>query len=223
MWSRDPFRRSSPRGVPFATGNPGTAGSDDYPRHAPRRQRSRCRRRPTRSGASSARGASTKRRSRHRGWGTVRSGSSSVIPSIQMTSASRRPGPPPHGAHPAGGRLQAVALLEQPVGVDGVGHGQLDHQVQERPLVLGPPDGLGLVHLGHGGDRRVAAGPELVDRPAQVGASGPRGWTRARGRPVGSVPPPTGAVTGGGPPARPRCRCPRPGAAAACGGRPSPR
>ena len=222
MWSRDPFRRSSPRGVPFATGNPGTAGQTlpTTRTSPPARARSSS---PTRSGASSASGASTNRRSRHRGWGRVRSGSSSddaVDPDDVGVEGARAP---PHRPHPAGRRLQAVALLEDPVGVDVERHRQLDHQVEERPLVLGAAHRLGLVDLGHGGDRRGAAGPELVDGPAEVGRAGRRGWTRARGTPAGWAASADGRVTGCGPPARPPCRCRRPAAAGACGGPPSPR
>jgi hypothetical protein len=61
-----------------------------------------------------------------------------------------------------------MTLLEQAVGVESDGNGQLDHQVQECPLVFGPTDRIGLVDLRHGRDGGRTPSPQAIDSRAQV-------------------------------------------------------
>ena len=86
MWSRDPFRRSSPRRVPFASENLG-ASAHSVPTTATSPPASATASASTRSGASSASGARTNRRSRQRGWGTVSSG---LVEGRRRRSTARR-------------------------------------------------------------------------------------------------------------------------------------
>ena len=123
----------------------------------------------TRSGARSASGARTKRRSHSRGWGTVRS---SVVDRLALHVEHvgvERARAPALQAHPARRRLELLAALEEAAG--RVGGGQLDHQVEVGALAGGPAHRLGLVE-GRDGDH-VAAPAQPGHGAAQVGPAVP--------------------------------------------------
>ena len=87
-----------------------------------------------------------------------------------------RAGAPTDRAHPVGRFLQGLAAAQEFPG--GVRRLQLDNDVEEGPLVLGPADRLGLVERRDGDD----IAPGLQTWPP-LGAGWPpdrRGWTRAR-------------------------------------------
>ena len=132
-------------------------------------------RRPTSSGARSARGAITKRRSCMRGWGTTRSGSStSRSPTSRMsTSSVRGPHRSPRTRSAAASKraAQVEQLARCLVGV------QLDDDVEVVLLARRPTHGLGLVHRRHRDDL-VA---ERLDRVAQEARASRRGSSPARG------------------------------------------
>ena len=85
-------------------------------------------------------------------------------------------GAPTHRAHPVGRFLQGLTAAQEFPG--GVRRLQLDNDVEEGPLVLGPADRFGLIERRDGDD--IAR--RLPDLPL-LGAGWPpdrRGWTRAR-------------------------------------------
>ena len=156
-----------------------------YPRRRPRHQRRPGR--PRRPGPGPARpGGPARTGARASGVGHGQLGVVEGHPVDPQHVGVEGPRAPPDGPHPAGGRLQPAALLEQPVGVGAGGHGQLHHHVEVGPLALGAAHGLGLVHPGHRGHRRPVPRPELVDGPAEVGPPVARGWSPAPGRPAPS-------------------------------------
>ena len=125
----------------------------------------------TRSGARSASGPCTKRRSNMRGCGICRSGSSTAR---RRSRGCRRracavPSVPPR-TRPAAdsSRWQMPSSSRgDSVGVD------LDDQVQVRPLPGGPADRLGLVDGGDGHHARQASRPPPGGRPGDHRGSSP--------------------------------------------------
>ena len=172
--SPDTSLRSSPSPrVPVAPGDR-ISTRPVYPPPRPLHQPLLGHRDGTRSGANSAKGSTTNRRSHMRGWGTTRSSSSTTS---HRRGARRRPrcaGPtaPPAGA---GVGLEPSGHLEQLPGTElGV---ELDHQVQKGALARRSTHGLGLVqarHPHHVGQSRHGP-PELGSAVTEVGAESEKG------------------------------------------------